>query len=60
LDSVTSLSPISFPSARRAPSLLFCADEVVFAVYAFSVKESWPAPIEGFELVDERMVPTIH
>jgi hypothetical protein len=50
------LSPISFPSARSATGLPFRANEIVFAVATFSVKERWPTSIEGFQLVDERMV----
>ena len=44
----------------RATRLLFRPDEIVFALATFLVKEWWPASIEGFELVDERMVPIIY
>jgi hypothetical protein len=53
---VPPLSPISFTSARRTARLLFRADKIVFALATFSVKERWPASIEPFQLVDERMV----
>jgi hypothetical protein len=47
-------------AARRTARLLFRVNKIVFAVATFSVKERWPASIEGFQLVDERMVRTAY
>jgi hypothetical protein len=47
-----------FGAASRTAHLPLRANEVVFAHATFSVKEWWPTFIEGFQLIDERMVHT--
>jgi hypothetical protein len=40
--------------------LLFRADEIVFALATISVEKQRPASIEGFHLVDERVVRVVY